>query len=126
RRRLSKPDIDDARVHDGAHIVDVDVQNARHARQTDEYAASGWNGATREARPRATRRIRHAHSVTQLDNPADFVRGQRKHDGERAMLVDRAVVLVEHQVVVAPQDSVLWEELAQLLDDGLLGNCHAL
>ena len=41
--RLTEPQIDDARLNDGAHVLDVDLQDACHARQADQHTASGRN-----------------------------------------------------------------------------------
>ena len=114
--RLAQAHIDHPGLDDGAHVVDVDLQDAVHARQADEHAAMRRDRAARQTRARAAGRVRHPEPIARPNHQADLLGGQRKDDGERSMLVDRPVVLVEHQVVVAPQHLLSRQQLAQRID----------
>ena len=57
---LAEAQVDHAWLDDGPQIVDVDLEDPSHSRQTDEHAALRGDRAARQTRARAARRVRHA------------------------------------------------------------------
>ena len=117
-RRLAEADVDHARLDDRAHVVDVDLQDAVMRARLIRTPPLMGIAPPREARSRAARRVRHTrarlHARTMsLTSRADS--GKTTAGGP--MLVDRPVVLVEHQVVVAPQHLLRRQQRPQFLDD---------
>ena len=91
--------VDDAGFHDRAAVAGIDFEDAVHAGGGDHHAAAARNGPAAEPGPRAARHDWHAVLQRRLDDHLHLGRAVGEHHGVRQGAVDRAVVLVQQQVV---------------------------
>ena len=80
--RLGDADVGDARLHGGAAVGVVDVQDAVHAHHADHHGVRERHGPARQAGPGPARDDAHAHRVAQLQHGGDLPGRFRQCDGE--------------------------------------------
>jgi len=96
--RGRKMQIDDPGLHDGAEVRGVDFDDAGHPREGHDDAALDGDRSAREARAGAAGDDRYRVFVAEPREGGDVggAFGQDNRVGRRG--VDRAVVLVDHQI----------------------------
>ncbi len=97
-------EIHDAGLDNGAGVFEIELEDTVHSREHDHDAAAARERAARKTRSRAAADNGHVVFRCELDDARDVFRGVRKHDQVRARLFDRAVVLVEDQVLDFMED----------------------
>ena len=92
--------IDHARLHDSAEIRCVDLEDARHPCERHHDASLDRDRAAGETRTRSAGNDRHGVLVAEPRERCDVGGALWKDDRVGRRGVDRAVVLVQKQVVV--------------------------
>ena len=97
-------EIHHAGLDNGAGIFEIELQDAVHPREHDHDAAAARERAARETCSRAAADNGHVVFRCELDDARDVFRGVREYDQVRARFFDRAVVLVEDEILDLMED----------------------
>jgi hypothetical protein len=90
--------IDDPGLHHGALILDVELENAVHAREYDHHAAGAGERAARKTRAGAAADHGNVVFRGEFDDTGDlFCRCRENHD-IRAALFDGAIIFIEKKI----------------------------
>ena len=92
--------VDHTRLHNGAEVGGVDLEDASHPREGHDHAALDRDSAAGEARARSAGNDRDVVLVAEPRERCDVGGALREDDRVGRRRVDRAVVLVDEQVVV--------------------------
>src|SRR5262249_1039423 len=114
--------VDDAWLHDGALVREVDFENPVHAREADGDTAGAGNRAAAQARARAAADDGDLVLAGDLDDRHHVLGRARKHYHLRTGFVDTAVVFVQQQVLGPLQISARAEQIREFFPG--LGRQH--
>ena len=112
--RQSDVQVDDARLHDGALVGEIDFENPVHAGEADGDAPGARNRAPAQSRAGAAPHDGYVVLPCDFDDRDHVFGAAWKNDHLRTGLVDAAVVLIEQQVFGAVQVSARTQQGDQL------------
>jgi hypothetical protein len=116
RDGLRDGDVGHARLDDDALVVEVDLENAPHARKRDQQAVLDWQGPAGEPRAGASRHERHAGLVAGAhDRPHLLGRARHHYRTGRDRVLEQSVGLVGAQLVLVGEDVLRSAGGAQLV-----------
>ncbi len=122
RDRVGDADIGHARLHDGAAIGVVDVEDLVHPHHADDDRILHRQRAAGQRRAGAARDHPHAVAVAEAQDGGDLFGGLRQRDGERHLAVGRQPVgLVRLQAERFGDEAAFGQQRAQAGDDGCRG-----
>ena len=96
----------DAGLDDSALIIEIEFENAIHAREDEHESAGTGERTARETGAGAATEDGHVVFGGEADNFGDFGGGAREGDEVGAPFFDGAVVFVEDEVFGAGEDGV--------------------
>ena len=112
-----------ARLHGGAAIGDIYLEDLPHTREDHDDATLARNGAAAQTGARATRNNGDAGLSGQTNDRRNLLGSFGKNDDFRSALGEASVVLVQHQVFRPVEYSVCSESRTKLRRQ--CGNIHA-
>ena len=105
-----------ARLHHGALVLDVDFENAVHAREGDHDATLLRNRAAAKSGAGAARHHGNVLGGGQPHDLGNLFGVLRKDNSAGRALADARVILVQHEVFGAVQDGIASGDLAEMID----------
>jgi hypothetical protein len=109
--------VDDARLHHGARVLHIDLEDAVHARECNDETAGLGNRAAAQSGTCATPDHGNVVRRGQAHNLRNLLGVRRKDDGAWSALADSRVVLVQHHVFRTVKNSVAANNFAEIVKD---------
>src|ERR1700676_2893971 len=109
-------EIHDAWLNDRAQVCGIDLENAIHARKTDDNAAVAGDRASGKSRACPATHERSFITICEPHDFRHFACTAWKDDALGRTKLDRAVILVEHQVFGLRQDGLRSQEVNEFAD----------
>lgn len=120
RDRSGQIGIDNAGLDDSELIVDVDFQDAIHARKRNDDAAVARERAAGKARARAASNDGHVVMIGNFDDADDIGGIARKNDAVGTRDFHGAVVFIEKQIFGTDQDVFASEKMLEVGNESLI------
>ena len=111
-------EVDHAGLHAHPAVLEIDLQDAAHARRADDDAAGDRQRSARESCARTARHDRQPRLARDLHDLDDFLCRRRKHDNARHRVKARqAIGLVRPQLRRFDDAVALADDRPQSIDD---------
>ena len=115
---VAEVEVDDAWLDERGAVFDIDVEDGAHAIHADDDATLRRQGAAAEAGSRPARGDWEVVRAGNEDGFGHLLGVEREGDGIGPGAVGGAVILVDEQVLGAPDDGIGAEGLLKVTDDG--------
>jgi hypothetical protein len=109
--------VDNARLHHGARVLHIDIQNAVHARECNDKTAGLGNRAAAESGTCAAADHGNVVRRGQAHNLRNLLGVGRKDDGAWSALANSCVVFVKHQIFRTVKNSIAASNFAEIVKD---------
>ena len=119
---LGELQVDHAWLHCRPLVLDVNFENAVHAREGDHDAALLRNRAATESGAGAARNHGNVFGRGQPHDLRNLLSILRENNGAGRALANAGVVLVQHEVFGTVQDGIASGDLAEMIDQA--GQVH--